>query len=231
MKFNFYHLLSNKSSLRTQFLIQVFVLFIIGLISLYTFLELAEEVSEKSLIVKIDNYLINFIDRSNHGYLKKILIWITQLASWKGILITSSLAFIFLLIKKHYLLSIEIALVTAGSITSNVILKNIFNRPRPEGDHAVEVISSSFPSGHAMVGCAVYGFFIYSLWMLLKNTSLKILCSSLILVLIVLIGFSRIYLGVHYPSDVMGGFAAGIFWLVLCLSIVRISKFFIYRKL
>lgn len=205
-------------------------MFVIGLFSLNIFLELGEEVSEKSFIVKLDDSILNFIQQGRYDWLDSILIFITHLASWQGIVLVSSIIFLLLLVKKYYYHAIEIALVTSGSITTNVILKNVFNRPRPGGSHSVEVISSSFPSGHAMVGLAVYGFLIYLLWVLLKNKLSKLLIALFLLLLIFLIGFSRVYLNVHYPSDVVGGYAAGLFWLTFCIGIVHISKYIIDRK-
>jgi undecaprenyl-diphosphatase len=205
-------------------------MFIIGLFSLNIFLELGEEVSEKSLIVNLDDTILNLIQKCRYVWLDKFLISITHLASWQGIVLVSLIIFLFLISKKYYYHAIEIALVTAGSITTNVLLKNVFNRPRPGGSHSVEVISSSFPSGHAMVGCAVYGFLIYLLLVQLKDKSTKFIFSIFLSLLIFLIGFSRIYLNVHYPSDVIGGYAAGLFWLTFCIGIVHISKFIIERK-
>lgn len=230
MKIPFFRLLREQPSLGVLFLFQVLVMVTIGLFSLYLFLELAEEVSEKSVIVEVDDWVLSHIEPGRYPILEKVLIWLTHLASWQGIVIVSVIVFIFLILKKYYYLAIEIVLVSGGSITANVILKNIFNRPRPEGSHAVEVISSSFPSGHSMVGCALYGFLIFMVWEISKDRTVRIFFTSFLLLLIVVIGFSRVYLKVHYPSDVIGGFAAGLFWLALSISIVHIARFFIKRK-
>ena len=79
----------------------------------------------------------------------------------------------------------------------------------------------SFPSGHSMVGIAFYGMIIYITYKLIKKVWLRRIFTISLAVLIALIGFSRIYLGVHYPSDVIAGFAFGYMFLILFLLIAR----------
>ena len=95
----------------------------------------------------------------------------------------------------------------------NQILKNIFDRPRPEGLRLIQETGYSFPSGHSMVSMAFYGFLIYIIYKKVKNPYLKWGSMLLLLSLIVAIGISRIYLGVHYASDVIGGFCFSIAYL------------------
>lgn len=230
MKLNFLRRLKGKIPFGLFFLLPFLVMLAISLFSLYFFIELGEEISEKSFLVDIDNYILNLIKPGKYPSIEKAMVIISNFASWQGILIISIVVLLFLLYRKIYFLAIALFLVTGGSITTNVILKNIFNRPRPEGKHIVKVISSSFPSGHSMVGFAVYSFMIYLVWKLIKSLPIKIASSLLLLLLIFLIGFSRVYLRVHYPSDVIGGFTAGLFWLLLCLSMVNISKYFLNRE-
>lgn len=95
----------------------------------------------------------------------------------------------------------------------NQILKNIFNRPRPEGFRLIQETGYSFPSGHSMISMAFYGFLIYIIYKKVKNPYLKWGSMTLLFTLIVAIGISRIYLGVHYASDVIGGFCFSIAYL------------------
>lgn len=103
----------------------------------------------------------------------------------------------------------------------NQILKRIIQRPRPNEFRIIEESGYSFPSGHSMVSAAFYGFFIYLIFVRLKSKKLKIFLISLLSLLIFCIGISRIYLGVHYTSDVIAGFSISISYLTVFTSIVN----------
>ena len=116
--------------------------------------------------------------------------------------------------------SIAVNLASVGLI--NHILKEIIRRERPPIEiRMVEETSFSFPSGHAMASFAFYGLIIYFICKYLKNKKIKnILCITLSF-LIFLIGTSRIYLGVHYPSDVIAGFACSTMYLIIYITIIK----------
>lgn len=97
----------------------------------------------------------------------------------------------------------------------NTILKNIFERPRPEFYRLIQETGFSFPSGHSMVSMAFYGYFIYIIYKKMDNFYLKWVICSILSLLIILIGISRIYLGVHYASDVLAGFCISLAYLML----------------
>lgn len=103
----------------------------------------------------------------------------------------------------------------------NQLLKYIFQRPRPTGFRLVEETGFSFPSGHSMVNMAFYGYLIYLICRYVKNKRLKYTLTGLLSILICSIGISRIYLGVHYASDVAAGFLISIFYLVIYISAVN----------
>ena len=103
----------------------------------------------------------------------------------------------------------------------NQLLKYIIQRPRPEGYRLIAESGYSFPSGHSMVSMAFYGLIIYLIWKMVKNKKIKYISCGVLGLLIPMIGFSRIYLGVHYASDVIGGFAISIVYLLLFTNIAR----------
>ena len=104
-----------------------------------------------------------------------------------------------------------------GAAFLNLLLKNIFLRPRPTFPQAYLVDTGfSFPSGHAMLSIAFYGMVAYFLLTTLKNRQTKVLVIIGLVMVSTLIGFSRIYLGVHYLTDIFAGWAAGILWLAVC---------------
>ena len=97
----------------------------------------------------------------------------------------------------------------------NVGIKALVQRPRPEGIGLVVEGGFSFPSGHSMAACAFFGLLVWLVWHYEEDRRRRILFSAAFSLVILLIGISRIYLGVHYASDVLGGFCASIIWLAL----------------
>ena len=110
----------------------------------------------------------------------------------------------------------------------NQLLKRILQRPRPTEYRIIEETGYSFPSGHSMISMAFYGYLIYLIYKYVENKYVKWILISLLSVLICLIGVSRIYLGVHYTSDVLGGFLISISYLVIYISAV--NKFLIEKE-
>ena len=137
-------------------------------------------------------------------------------------LIIFTIVLSFLLIKnKHKLIGKLVILNLALSGLLNQVLKKIVQRPRPEEYRLIDESGYSFPSGHSMVSAAVYGFLIYLIFKHVKNKKLKRVLIPFLVILIILIGVSRIYLGVHYTSDVLAGFLISICYLVIFTSIAN----------
>ncbi|QSJ16005.1 phosphatase PAP2 family protein [Nostoc sp. UHCC 0702] len=110
----------------------------------------------------------------------------------------------------------KLAIATASAVGLNYLLKLLFGRARPAlWDRLVNVGFHSFPSGHAMVSMVIYGFIGYILAKEFPQWEKQI--SALTIVLILAIGFSRLYLGVHWPTDVLAGYAIGLVWLIVCI--------------
>lgn len=132
----------------------------------------------------------------------------------------------YFLFKKHRWYSIKIPVVALSSYIVMALLKIYFNRPRPDDPVYQAAAGFSFPSGHAMSAVTFYGLLIYIVWRNVESTFSKWLLTILLAFVILLIGFSRIYLRVHYASDVLAGFSLGLVWLVLSLWIMqRVEKF------
>lgn len=130
------------------------------------------------------------------------------------------LIFFFIFIRRHRWHSLKVPVIALGSISLNQVLKYWFNRPRPILPD-VEATGLSFPSGHTMVAASFYGLIIYLVWRNLKPGALRVSAVLLLSIIIILIGFSRIYFRVHYASDVLAGFAAGFLWLMVGLWLLR----------
>jgi membrane-associated phospholipid phosphatase len=108
------------------------------------------------------------------------------------------------------------------SSLSNIVLKRVINRDRPLDEHLVDVATLSFPSGHSMSAMAFYGFLLY-LNLRFASGWIKIILMILLLVIIVSVGLSRIYLGVHFPSDVLAGFIGGFIWINFSIVVFQIA--------
>ncbi len=169
-----------------------------------------------------DSYIYSLISRIISEKLTSFMIIITFLASGTFLGLISALLVISILFKKRKNSFYTAMLVINISLSSliNVGLKNLINRTRPDILKLVEVTGFSFPSGHSMASMSFYGFAMYLCFRFYKGKCKVAIVNSLIL-LILLIGFSRIYLGVHYASDVLGGFAFGLFWLGIFTFIIE----------
>ena len=140
-------------------------------------------------------------------------------------LITLTVILVLLIKNKKIGLSIFSNLIIITVL--NQLLKRILQRPRPTEFRIIEETGYSFPSGHSMVSMAFYGYLIYLIYKYVENRYVKWISIVLLSVLICSIGVSRIYLGVHYTSDVLGGFLVSISYLILFISTV--NKFFIEK--
>jgi len=126
-------------------------------------------------------------------------------------------AFLFFRLK-HTWETVLLSISLIGAWLLNTILKTIFQRARPDIVHLVQAGGYSFPSGHAMVSTAVYGVIGYLLWLnLRKHSKPSWYIAVFTVALILAIGISRIYLGVHFASDVIAGYAAGGVWAIACI--------------
>lgn len=137
-----------------------------------------------------------------------------------AIFVISLTTILFFVIKDK---KIGISIITNLGIVTilNQIIKFIMQRPRPTEFRIIEETGYSFPSGHSMVSLAFYGYLIYLIYKYVENKYAKWCLICLLSCLIISIGTSRIYLGVHYTSDVLGGFLISISYLVIYISAVN----------
>lgn len=145
---------------------------------------------------------------------------VSSAASAAAVLGLSAAASIVMLWKRRWYALLALVLVVPGGIFLNLMLKIAFARARP-GWGSVDLFGYSFPSGHTMMATLLYGalgvFFVVAV----KSWWSRAITAALVLTLICAVGFSRIYLGAHYFSDVVAAFAAGAAWLAICLTAVE----------
>lgn len=191
---------------------------IVLFICLVIFLALAEDVFNKEIMngdiigyKLVSTFLIS-------DFVTPIAKFITNLGG-AIFLITLTISLFILIKNKKIGISISSNLVIVTVL--NQLLKNILQRPRPTEYRIIEETGYSFPSGHSMVSMAFYGYLIYLIYKYVKNKYIKWISIVLFSILICSIGVSRIYLGVHYTSDVLGGFCISISYLVIYISAVK----------
>jgi len=128
----------------------------------------------------------------------------------------------FLLLQGRYHTAIVVLATAASGEIANYAMKNLFLRPRPDVvPHLRDVTSSSFPSGHAMESAIIYLTLGAMLMRLAERRVTKMYCIGIAIVLTLLVGISRVYLGVHYPTDVIAGWMFGFFWASLCWMVAK----------
>ena len=143
------------------------------------------------------------------------------ITNFGGAIFVISLTTILFFVIKDKKIGISI-IANLGIVTIlNQIIKFIMQRPRPTEFRIIEETGYSFPSGHSMVSLAFYGYLIYLIYKYINNKHLKRTLIIILSVLICIIGVSRIYLGVHYTSDVLGGFLISFAYLIIYIELVN----------
>jgi undecaprenyl-diphosphatase len=199
----------------------IFIEIVIGLffslISLITFNEIAEYATSKN-IASLDTFFANFALSIRTPFLTEAMLFFTNLGG-PIFLTLATLIIALLLLKKHKRETALFLVAIIMGVILNASLKTMFDRQRPQLNPLVIEASKSFPSGHAMNNFIFYSLLVFLVFHLSKNKKLTMIAGLLSMFLVLTIGFSRIYLGVHYFSDVMAGFVGGFWWLVTILSV------------
>ena len=155
--------------------------------------------------------------------LTTVMIFITNIVSTLPLFILSMTLWCYLVYKKRYRNALLAFCSIVGGIVFGTIFKHLIQRMRPE-PNLVSASRYSFPSGHALISMIFFSLLIYFLKDDIKNKVLQNCFIVVNVVLIILIGFSRIYLNVHWFSDVIGGFALGLGWVTLLMLLEQKIK-------
>lgn len=174
-----------------------------------------------SWAVGLDLSLANLLYAWRDPLLVKIFLWVTLLGKWWVVAVIVLVVIIIFYLKGHKKYINLFFLSEGGSFLTGFLAKIIWQRPRPSNMAVSTEYFWSFPSGHAILAVSLYGFLIYFFWKTLKKQSHKITVLFFGLLVIIAIGFSRLYLGAHYLSDVLAGYLVGIFWLVISITVAN----------
>ena len=181
------------------------------------FIAIAEDVFEKEIFA-FDGIIYNFLLNHRNNILNNFFKIMTNFGSAE-FLIPLTILCIICIKNKKYKIMLPVNLIVIASL--NIILKNVFVRPRPNELRLIEETGNSFPSGHAMASTAVYGLLLYIVFREVKNKKIRNIACILLAILIFIIDMSRIYVGVHYASDVIAGTCLSIAYLILFIQIMK----------
>lgn len=212
-----------------------FVWFLFSAIFLFAFVKFFDDVIIEKSVSNLDTILANSVYSLRTTVLTQIMKIITDLGNPLSVAIFLCVVFLilFLLKKRKYIFSILISSVFGEIFV--YVMKIIVQRPRPLIQNALIIETDpSFPSGHAMIAVTVYGLIFYFLMEISKKNWQKILVSIFGILIIGGIGFSRIYLGVHWPSDILASYLLGGGWTCFVIGLLKnrndIRRMFSNRK-
>jgi membrane-associated phospholipid phosphatase len=211
-------LLKQFTSSTKRFIMYAFCILIF---SIFIFWRFAVKLVEEELHT-FDITVIDWVQSFISDKLTKIIETLTFLGSTKAVIAISVLTIILMLFNKKWWETVFFIVAVSGSSLFNLLLKFIFQRTRPSIHPLITETGYSFPSGHSMVSFVLYGMITYFLVLFYVKRFAKIITILFFSLLVLIIGVSRIYLGVHYPSDVLAGFAIGGTWLIICLIVLKI---------
>ena len=184
-----------------------------------TFVYFASSIGNQS-ITQFDTSIIGVVQGWEKPWLTTVMKGFTWVGSGFGVTPISMIGFIVL----YYVIrrrqqAFFLIITVAGSIILNFVLKHYFIRERPEIHRIMDAKGYSFPSGHAMMAMALYAIIVFFFWHHVKTTGNRIVLVLFAAFMIIIIGTSRIYLGVHYPSDIIGGYAASGLWVMIMIMV------------
>lgn len=196
----------------------------------WAFAELAEQVMEGDT-QRFDEAVLRRLDAIDAPWLDTALLEITALGNGTVVLALATVAATFLWLTRHRYSAGLLVAATLGGIVLNNLLKAYFDRPRPQvvswGTH---VATSSFPSGHATSAIVVYATVAYLIATLQRRAWVRAATLAVAALVVLLIAASRLFLGVHYPSDVVAGLVIGLAWTAFCVAVLEALHRFIVRE-
>jgi undecaprenyl-diphosphatase len=174
-----------------------------------------------------DDAIMRWVGAHQNPQVQRVMLEVTSLGTGTVVGMIVLVAGMFLWLNHHRHSSVLLVAATLGGLVLDNLLKVGFNRPRPQifewGTYAA---SSSFPSGHAMSSVIVYGTVTYLAARLQQRLASRVLTFAFAAVVIALISASRIYLGVHYPSDILAGLLIGLAWAGFCMAVLEAAQLY-----
>jgi membrane protein DedA with SNARE-associated domain len=212
-----YHFINKRKQLFARYHLHILIL---NVISLIIFSRMLDNVVDSGLITGWDIWLNGKMVSLWNPLLNKVMIFISYCGSAPFLITLSAILFAVLIYKRRRYHSLLVASALAAGLVSELIIKSVVLRARPNNS-MVHISGYSFPSAHTTMATIFFSLLMYSFKDDIKNKLLKILFIAATVALFILIGFSRVYLNVHWLSDVIAGFALGLFWLTLLILLFK----------
>jgi undecaprenyl-diphosphatase len=204
--------------------------FLLAAGAIFLFAQLADEVLEGDTQA-FDEAVLQWFQNHRTPGLNRVALEVTALGSGSVIIMVVLLASVFLWLTKHKWSVYVLLLVVLGGKLLNTLLKGGFGRERPSIVESItDVSSQSFPSGHAMSSIVAFGSIAYLIGRLEPSKRLRYTIWTVAILLILAIGATRMYLGVHYPSDIIGGYVAGAAWIFVVAASIKAVRYFADRR-
>ena len=186
---------------------------------------IADAVTDGDVITTWDARLNRWFNENASQPLTRAVELFTHLGSGLWLIPLAAVAVVLLASRRAWADALLVAMATAGALVLNPLFKEFFSRPRPAlHDPDLTLRTFSFPSGHAMGSAAVYGALAIVLVRRLRGTVWAPLVVAAAVLVVLLIGASRVYLGAHYPTDVVAGWILGLAWLLVCVLALTIRE-------
>lgn len=223
-KFNKFRGFLKKSKITISLMAQIVTGIVIVAISLTGIFKITHLIL-KNEILTFDVVIRDYVYLFRGPIITELMRGVTFLGS-APFLGTATIATTLFLLKNRKKDALVFTFILSFGVFLNIALKYLFQRPRPDFLPLANESSYSLPSGHSMNSFVFYTCISFFIFRKLKNKSLKIFLIGTSILLIFFVGISRIYLGVHYPSDVLAGFLTGLLWFVLVLIFEKTILFF-----
>lgn len=192
------------------------------LVTAYILVEISDNVLAQEAF-EFDEHVLLYIHQFATPVLDNVLLFITRIGDPHTVVPLTGVVFVFLLVKRQRMAATFFALDAAGGVALSYFLKLAFSKPRPQlWESAIEEVTYSYPSGHALGSMVIYGFLSYVFARMYPRYAAAIYTFAVFM--IVSIGFSRLYLGVHWPTDILGGYGIGFLWVMACISLLRLQS-------
>ncbi|WP_425058123.1 hypothetical protein SCACP_27720 [Sporomusa carbonis] len=192
----------------------------ISALMLTVFGTIAWETLFRNSMVLFDDSFVWLIRYFANPVLDKNMIIITDIGFGTSYVVIVAATLLLLMYLKRWRETGALAICLAGGAVLSFLLKTLFHRARPDLFQVVQETGYSFPSGHALATMCFYGMVAFLIMRNISSWRGRLAVMTLAVILSVAIGISRIYLGVHYPTDVVAGYAAGSMWLAFCISLL-----------
>lgn len=191
----------------------------------WAFGAVAEDVVSGDRITIIDARFSAWLHTHGTPSLTKFMLLVSNVHETVPVLIGATAVCVYLWVRRLRIWVLTFAITVGGGTLLNVLLKHLFHRPRPYFENPIVLLTTySFPSGHTIMATVFYGTLCALIWSRVRDWRLRLAAIAAAIVLILLVAFSRIYLGAHYLSDVIAAMLEGVAWLTLSIVAIRLRK-------